>query len=137
VHHFQQVSSTRYSTRLPRLPFNLLFSKVISPLHAAPSSITIPSVERSSSPVEVFIQSTPNKAAKLELKDVRIKELEAKLVELYQFIIEENMLASKSSRAHLTKCKDWSWAVEANPLVRQQIQNHPGAAKRCDTAIKT
>jgi hypothetical protein len=76
VHHFEQVSSTRYSTRLPRLPFNLLFSKVISPLHAAPSSTTIPSVKRPSSVMEDFIQSTPNKAAKLELKDERIKELE-------------------------------------------------------------
>jgi hypothetical protein len=53
-----------------------LFSKVISPLHAAPSSITIPSVKRPSSVEEDFIQSTPNKAAKLELKDERIKELE-------------------------------------------------------------
>jgi hypothetical protein len=55
----------------------------------------MPSIKRSGSDIEDFVQITSNKAARLDPKDARIKELDAQLVELHQFIIQEHMMMSK------------------------------------------
>jgi hypothetical protein len=52
----------------------------------------MPSVKRSSSIIEDFVQNLPNKSLKLsskDEKDSRIEELEPQIVELHKFSITE------------------------------------------------
>jgi hypothetical protein len=75
-------------------------SGFISDCMHAPWSITMPSAKRSSSVMEDVIHNTKNKLVKLEPKDVRIRELEAHIVELHRLIVEGRMLKSRCSQVY-------------------------------------
>ena len=108
----------------PHFDYHYFVEYILFP--STETRIAMPSVKQSSSS-EDFLHNLPNKSAKLSGKDEKdswIKELEAPIVELHEFIIKEDMLKS-------TWIYRWDALESDNPTleapqsIHEDVANHP------------